>query len=240
VVPELAGLLPWPGGIRRGTTVAAVGCTSLLMTLLAGALRAGSWAAVVGLPDFGALAAGQDFGIDLSRLALVPAPGPDWPTVVAALIDGLDVVAVTAPTAPQAVTRALMARARHRGCVLLPATAWPGCDLTVELVDRHWSGLGPGHGRLRRQTVTLRATGRGRATRPATVTTTLPPPSLTGIGVHEAITPAAPAVPLRPPAAALTEETVPEWGRGLQAVAAPADPWHELIRRDPAPERRHS
>jgi hypothetical protein len=35
-VPELSSLLPWPGGIRRGATVAAVGSTSMLMTLLGG------------------------------------------------------------------------------------------------------------------------------------------------------------------------------------------------------------
>src|SRR4051794_16542738 len=58
VAPEIADLLPWPGGLRRGTTVAALGGTSLLLTLLGGAMRAGNaWAATVGAPDLGALAA---------------------------------------------------------------------------------------------------------------------------------------------------------------------------------------
>lgn len=66
-VPEIAELFPWPGGIRRGATVAAVGSTSLLMTLPAGAMTQGSWAAVVGMPAFGGLAA-ADAGVPLDRL----------------------------------------------------------------------------------------------------------------------------------------------------------------------------
>ena len=84
--PAVAGLLPWPGGIRRGATVAAVGSTSLIMVLLATVMAAGSWASVVGMPAFGALAAAE-VGVPLERLALVPDPGPDWPAVVSALID---------------------------------------------------------------------------------------------------------------------------------------------------------
>jgi hypothetical protein len=58
VAPEIAKLLPWPGGLLRGSTVATVGSLSLVMTLLADAMAAGSWAAIVGVPQFGALAAG--------------------------------------------------------------------------------------------------------------------------------------------------------------------------------------
>ena len=65
-----AGLLPWPGGIRRGATVAVTGSTSLLIAVLAGAMREGAWAAVVGMPAIGALAA-QEYGIDLSRSYMV-------------------------------------------------------------------------------------------------------------------------------------------------------------------------
>jgi hypothetical protein len=66
--PELAELFPWPGGIRRGATVAAVGSTSLLMALMASPMAAGSWAAVVGMPHFGALAAGVDYRLPLDHL----------------------------------------------------------------------------------------------------------------------------------------------------------------------------
>ncbi len=91
------------------------------MTLLAGAMTQGCWAAVVGQPDFGALAAGTDFSIPLQRLAAIPNPGPDRPTVVSTLIDGLGLVAVTTTGAvPNSTSGALINRARQRGCVLLP------------------------------------------------------------------------------------------------------------------------
>lgn len=177
VAGELAELLPWPGGIRRGTTVAALGSTSLLMALLTEASAAGSWAAVVGMPSFGAVAAAE-YGVDLARLALVPEPGPQWPTVVGALLDGVDVVIVSTPTdVPAGTARSLMARARQRGAVIITTRPWPGCDVTIQVVERRWHGLGQGRGRIRQQEVTLAATGRGRAAQPRRVTTTLPPPS---------------------------------------------------------------
>src|SRR4051794_18135467 len=86
VLPELTGLLPGRG-LRRGSTVSGAaerpapgGGTSLLLALLAEASRAGSWCAVVGVPALGILAAAE-VGIALDRLALVPDPGPEWPTV---------------------------------------------------------------------------------------------------------------------------------------------------------------
>lgn len=234
VVPELAPLLPWPSGIRRGATVAAVGSTSLVMTLLAAGMTQGAWAAVVGLPTFGALAAGQDFTIPLQRLALVPEPGPDWPTVVSALIDGVDLVVVAAPAQTSStVTRALMSRARQKGCVLLPTTAWNGCDLAIERLDGRWSGLGQGRGRLRQHTVTLRAHGRGRAGRPRIIETLLPPASISGPPPDLRIPP--PSDPVgTPEAAAVDPPEAP--AVTLHAVPRPVDPWEELVqhRRRPS------
>ena len=63
-------------------------------------------------------------------------PGPEWPTVVAALIDGVDVVVVAVPgQVSGSVTSRLVARARQRGCVLVPYGRWDGADVTL-----HWSG----------------------------------------------------------------------------------------------------
>ncbi len=199
VAAEIAELLPWPGGIRRGTTVAALGSTSLLMALLAEASAAGSWAAVVGMPAFGAVAAAEH-GIDLARLALVPEPGPQWPTVVGALLDGLDVVIVATPTeVPAGTARSLMARARQRSAVIITTRPWPGCDVTIEVVERRWHGLGQGRGRIRRQEITLSAAGRGKAARPRRVTTTLPAPStLERLGAPRTVPVTSPVVqPLR-------------------------------------------
>src|SRR5687768_8677422 len=95
VVPVLAPLVPlFPGGgLRRGSTAAIQGSASLLLALLAGASRAGSWCAAVGTPSLGLLAAAE-IGVELDRFAFVPNPGPDLAGVVAALVDGMEVVAV--------------------------------------------------------------------------------------------------------------------------------------------------
>ncbi|WBB49926.1 hypothetical protein O3597_05475 [Verrucosispora sp. WMMA2044] len=187
VRPELTGLLP-NRGLRRGSTVAVGGgqarpggTTSLLLALLAEASRAGSWCAVVGMPTFGAGAAAEA-GIVLDRLALVPQPGPEWPTVVAALIDGVDVVVTAVPsTVPASVADRLAARARQRGSVLVPYGRWDGADVTLQVVRGIWQGLGPGRGRLRRREVTISAHGRGAAARPREVKVWLPGDELTRV-----------------------------------------------------------
>lgn len=178
VHPQLAPLLPWPGGLRRGATVAATGANSLLLTLLAGAMTAGGFAAVVGLPELGMVAAAEHH-IPLPRLALVPAPGPDWPAAVAALLDGLDLVVVaTAGDVAAGTARALAARARSRGAVLVPTRPWPGADLLLTATGHRYTGLGAGHGRIRGQEMTVQATGRGAAARPRQVTIAVPAPAL--------------------------------------------------------------
>ncbi|RKN34654.1 hypothetical protein [Micromonospora musae] len=187
VAPELTGLLP-SRGLRRGSTIAVaaghprhVGGASLVLALLAEASRAGSWCAVVGVPTFGAGAAAE-LGIALDRLALVPNPGPEWATVIAALIDGVDVVVTAVPASVSAsVANRLAARARQRGSVLVPYGRWEGADVTLQVVRGAWEGLGPGRGRLRRREVTVSARGRGAAARPKEIKVWLPGDELTRV-----------------------------------------------------------
>ena len=161
--------------------MASTGGMSLLLALLAGAMSAGGWAGVVGLPSLGAVAAAEH-RVPLERLALAPHPGPDWPTVDAALLDGLDLLVVAAPAGDVDATvwRMLAARARSRGTVLIPTRPWAGCDLTLAVTTRNWAGLGTGidigRGRLRGHQMTVRATGRGAAVRPREVTVPVPLP----------------------------------------------------------------
>jgi hypothetical protein len=172
-----------------------VAATSLMLALLAEASQAGSWCAVVGVPTLGAAAAAE-LGIALDRLALVPYPGPEWVNVVAALVDGVDVV-VAAPPGPVSaqVASRLTARARQRGCVLVPLISWSGSpgsshgrwegtDVVLESVRAVWEGLGQGRGRLRRREVTISAYGRGAAARRRQVQVWLPatPDGWVGIG----------------------------------------------------------
>ena len=97
VLPAFEGLLPG-AGLRRGATVSigtapgVGGATSLALALVAEASRVGSWVAAVGLPSLGLVAA-DELGVALERLVLVAAPERDaWGGVVAALVDGFDLV----------------------------------------------------------------------------------------------------------------------------------------------------
>jgi hypothetical protein len=179
VAPYLRELFPG-GGLRRGSTVAVTagrGATTLLLATLAAASQAGSWCAVVGMPQLGLVAA-DEIGISLERFALVPHPGPQWTNVVSVLLDGFDAV-VVAPAGQVAasVRTQLAARARQRGSVLLPLGDWDGADMTLSPERSLWHGLGKGMGRLRRRELTVCARGRGAATRPRRTTFWLPGPT---------------------------------------------------------------
>lgn len=178
VLAELRDLFP-DGGLRRGSTVAisaSRGAVTLMLATLTAASSAGSWCAVVGMPQLGLVAAAE-MGIDLQRLALVPRPGSQWTNAVSILLDGFDIV-VIAPAGPVAasVRTQLAARTRQRCAVLVPFGEWDGADLTLTPERSVWHGLGRGKGRLRQRELTVCARGRGAATRPRRVTTWLPGP----------------------------------------------------------------
>ncbi|MFC4004456.1 hypothetical protein ACFS2C_18410 [Prauserella oleivorans] len=187
VSPSLAELLPW-GGLRRGSTVAVTGSTSLLLALLAEATARGSWAAAVGLPRLGLVAA-HELGVAVNRLALVPRPGADFASVTAALLDGVDLVATAPPQrfGGTQTARRLSARARHRGGVLLSLGPWPGAEVELRCTTVSWSGAEEGHGYLRERTVVVDVSGRRGASRPFRTSLLLPGPG----GAHPASGPGA-------------------------------------------------
>lgn len=172
VAPEVSVVLP-SGGLDRGTTVVVEGSTALVLAMLAEASRSGSWVGMAGLPRVGVLAAHQT-GLELERLVLVPTPGPDGPTVVAALLDGMDVVVVGDVALTDADRRRLSARARERGAVLLSTAQWPAAHVVLTVASTRWEGLGQGHGRLRERRQTVVGTGRGAAARGWRCEVTLP------------------------------------------------------------------
>jgi len=177
VIDALCPLFPG-GGLRRGATVAITGSTAVLLALLAGPSAAGSWCAAVGLPCLGVVAAAE-LGVALDRLALVPYPGREWASTVAALVDGFDVVAVGLPGRARAAdARRLTARARERGTVLLAwGDAWPGAEVTVRAGPSRWVGLGAGTGCLQARYVSVVVEGRGAAARPRHGRVWLPAPA---------------------------------------------------------------
>ncbi len=194
VASPLAGLFP-EGGLRRGSTVVVQpgrrpgqGATSLALALLVAASQAGSWCAAVGLPELGPVAA-AGLGVRLERLALVPAPGDQWPVVTAALLDAVDVVVVRPPWRPRLTdARRLVARSRERGAVLLAFSgSWPeGADLRLAVAASVWQGLGQGHGHLHARAMEVVASGRGPAARERRARLWLPGPDGTPSALDEA------------------------------------------------------
>ncbi len=175
VLPALEDLLPG-AGLRRGATVSVGaahgvgGATSLALALVARASAAGSWVAAVGVPSLGLVAA-DELGVALERLVLVAAPERDeWGGVVAALVDGFDLVVLQAGGrgVRPGDARRLVARARERGSVLVQLGAgWPdGADLALRITRACWDGLDDGYGHLRARRITVERSGRGEAAQP--------------------------------------------------------------------------
>ena len=206
VDPALSAILPH--GLRRGSTVTVTGSISLLLALLGTASASGAWCALVGFPHISAEAA-DEYGIELSRLAVVPALGQNgqhWTTAVGALVDAVDIVAARPPArlAPGEIRR-LAARARTRDAVLVPFNSgsnsgpnsgpgadWPNADIRLSAAPGPWTGIGSGYGRLRARRVEVTATGRGQAARPRAADLWLP----TAAGGIASAEPLAPVIPL--------------------------------------------
>lgn len=171
--PALQPLLPG-GAIRVGGAYAVQESVLLAMTMLQAASAEGAWCAVVGVPSFGVEAAAA-MGIDLERLVLVPDPGDQWLTVTAALADVAQIV-LTRPlgrVVPGDVSR-LSARLRQRGGALVALGSWPGADVTLQVTDSVWSGIGDGYGHLVERRATVTASGRAGAGRPVHAELLLP------------------------------------------------------------------
>ena len=131
-VPDsLAGLLGH--GLPKGSVAVLSGARSPVVGLTAAVSGAGGHVAVVGLPDFGLLAAAE-MGADLSRLAVIPDPGADPVEVAAVLMDGMDLVVLglAGRRVPPTRARAVVARARQRGCTMVVTGGeWPGASMRI-------------------------------------------------------------------------------------------------------------
>jgi hypothetical protein len=174
--PALAGLLPG-GGLKQGAAYSIEHSATLLMALLVGPSRAGSWCGVVGVPEFG-IEAASSFGIDLERLVLVPHPGDQWLAVTAAIADVMTVVVTRPPKrASDGNLARLAARLRQRGSTLIVLGSWPQSEAMLSLSGSEWSGIGDGHGHLAARQVTVTVSTR-LGGRPQSVRMWLPDPEL--------------------------------------------------------------
>lgn len=145
----LGGIIAFAGG---------AGSTTLLLSLLT---AVPGWSALVGMPRLGLLAA-TELGVDLSRVVIVPEPGPDLGQVLGILADGVDLLAVSACVDDISPGRMqlLRARLRQHGAVLLVTGAWPGADVLLRSRALNWAGADCGTGRLRSRELEIIATGR--------------------------------------------------------------------------------
>lgn len=123
---------PWLG-VDAGTSGALSldGSTAVLVALAARRQGARSWCGVVGHDDLGWCAA-SEAGLDLSRVLAVCVHDLDASTiraVIATLLDGVDVLLIGRPAAAclrPRDRRALLARARGRGALIVTTAPWEG------------------------------------------------------------------------------------------------------------------
>ncbi|WP_310784041.1 hypothetical protein [Mycobacterium sp. Z3061] len=147
LVPSGPALLP------RGTVAVLSGARSLVLRMVATVTADGGNAVIVGQPDIGLLAA-VEMGADLSRIAVVPDPGNDPVEVAAVLIDGMDLVVLglEGRRVTRTRARAVVARARQKGCTVLVTDGdWEGASTRLEarVCGYELAGGGrPGVGRI--------------------------------------------------------------------------------------------
>lgn len=145
-----------PGGLARGSVLGVRGSASVLFTLAAAAMGPSGWAASIGMADLGWLAA-SEAGVDLARVVSIPQPGAAVADVVAACVDGFDVVVLGDSLELGAgARRSLLGRIRSHGTVVL--AAWPGVPVLRATV-RGGEGCGAGAGYVRDRVITVRREG---------------------------------------------------------------------------------
>jgi hypothetical protein len=166
VPPALEQVLPG-AGLIRGQVLALEGARSLLLSLIAQVSADGGHVAVIGQPQLCLLAA-VEMGADLSRIAVIPDPGPDPVEIAAVLLDGLDLVVVGLGgiSVPPSRSRVVMARARSKGAVLVVTDGtWSGAHVKLQsrvCAYRHQPATARrGYGRLGGVSLAVRSHGRG-------------------------------------------------------------------------------
>jgi hypothetical protein len=182
VLPAFQSLLP-NAALQRGSVVACEGsaAASLALALAAKPSQEGAWIAVAGFPDIG-LAAAAELGVVPARLVMVTEPAVEltagltagfndatWADVLAAMIDGFDVLLLGPGTlrVRTNTARRLVARAQARGAVIITigANAAFAGDLRFDVAQVNWQGLGDGCGIASGRRAHVQLTGR-RVPRP--------------------------------------------------------------------------
>lgn len=178
------------GGLVRGRVHACEGTggTTVALAMAREAVLAGAWMAVVDVATLGVDAA-HELGVALERVVridtAVGAPGVTaadepgetaaevsgdvgrrWVEVMAAAVDGFDVVVATVPEAwrtgrASGAIRSLVARLQQRGSIIILLGSPGVVPVDVSVSARGvWGGLGWGHGVIGRSRLDVRSSGR--------------------------------------------------------------------------------
>jgi len=137
---------------------------TMALTLVARAVTAGSWLAVVGVPDLG-IEAASELGVPPSRLVMVSSGrGPkEWAERVAAAADGFDILLTCPPAGAVRMERKLANRVKARGVVLVAVgRSTPGIATDIDFATSRvvWRGIGGGWGALTGRDVVVQVGGR--------------------------------------------------------------------------------
>lgn len=156
-----------PGRVLGLVGPPGLGLTRLGLSFLADPARRGP-VAVVDVRGWLCPRAAWEAGVLPEHLVVVRCPEQGrWGQVTAALLEGLAAVYAEVPAgAGEALLRRLgaLARARHTALILRPLRGGLPAGLAhLSLIGEtvRWEGAGPGHGRISRRWLTLRAAGRG-------------------------------------------------------------------------------
>ena len=133
VPQELQSLFP-ARGLERGFIYGISGgaSLSLLSALASSVTQSGSWLALVNMPHIG-LRSMHEYGVALHRTVCVSTPETVWAGVVGALVDGIDLVAVSATHCSAAEARRIAARVKAQGSVLFVMNATQAFSLDAVL-----------------------------------------------------------------------------------------------------------
>ncbi|MGO1471381.1 MAG: hypothetical protein ACTHV1_02380 [Flaviflexus sp.] len=127
--------------------LAVTGSATVLLSIAGQASSQGAWVALLGLPWVGwGAAAGH--GLDLSRTAHIPEPGPRSAEVLTALADGFDVIATGRLGLSVREQRAIAQRVRSRGASIL-ASEWSTASSTLHVEGGEVSGCEDGIGHVK-------------------------------------------------------------------------------------------
>ncbi|WP_423464186.1 hypothetical protein ACO229_06430 [Promicromonospora sp. MS192] len=134
----LTELLPG-GDLPTGAAVTVRGSASLMCWLL-GVTQRDRWVALVGWPELNPVALAEA-GVDLERVVVIPEARGHVAVVLAALLDGVEIV-VAGPRARLTASerRQLLARARQRAATILSPVSWEGSAFILDVEQARWSG----------------------------------------------------------------------------------------------------